>query len=255
MKVSGTRVLLFSDGELIAYQRGLTIDASVNLPDATDKESGGWEEHIHGMRNATVSFDALYSTEGLSADALIELIRSRPDLMMCINGLSATNHRPIIGLVNLDSVSLNAPIEEAMAVSGSMKVNGELFRISAAPAINNLRVYTNYNTFVTDLTVTGLTADVASPSGVKRADSNFLSVTTEGEVMFLCSLKLNSGQLPTVEIAEYQEGDAISNVVTLQPGGNAVRLKATSTQAAAVITIRNTAATNFELRSVWGLKK
>jgi hypothetical protein len=58
-----------------------------------------------------------------------------------------------------------------------------------------------------------------------------------------------------VEIAEYQEGDAISNVVTLQPGGNAARLKATSTRATAVITIRNTAATNFELRSVWGLKK
>jgi hypothetical protein len=70
-KINGTSVLLYADGTVIALQKGLNISADVDLPDASNKESAGWAEHIQGMRNATLSFDALYSTTGKSAALLL----------------------------------------------------------------------------------------------------------------------------------------------------------------------------------------
>ena len=76
-QINGTTILVYSNGVAIAAQRGGSISISQDLPSASNKGSGGWAEHINGAKSATVDFDALYSTTGLSADDLISVIINR----------------------------------------------------------------------------------------------------------------------------------------------------------------------------------
>ena len=86
-KINGPNVLIYSDGVLIACQRSATINLDQDLPDSSCKDDGGWVTHINGSRSASVDFDGLYSTTGLSAEELIAFITARTNIVVVCNGL------------------------------------------------------------------------------------------------------------------------------------------------------------------------
>jgi len=248
-KINGTSVLLYADGTVIALQKGLNISADVNLPDASNKESAGWAEHINGMRNATIAFDALYSTTGKSAAALLTYITGRSKILMAIvGGLSY----PILGEVEMNSLSLTGNKEEPSALSGSLKVNGNLYLLkgtSASLVTNPEGTGTDYDTFQR----VGLSIiSAVNSAGNAYAHSNTFSVTLADVVKVAIFLTVASGQVPTVEVCE-SGGAAISNVETLAAGLNIVTLTVTKT-ATGHITFRNTAAASWASTSVYAFK-
>ena len=249
-KINGTNVLLYADGTVIALQRGLNISAEQDLPDATTKQSAGWAEHINGQRNSTVSFDALYSTTGLSAKDLITYITGRESLLMAIvGGISY----PVIGKVDVSSISLTGNKEEPAALAGNLKVNGKLYQLKGTSA-----------SLVTDPDAGGATYDTYTVSGIAvtsainladtaAADSNTFSITSGDIIKLAVFLTLNSGQAPTVVITDPEASD-LSNDEALVAGLNIITLTATGTYAGAVLRIKNTSAANFALSNIYLFK-
>ena len=248
-KINGTSVLLYADGTLVALQRDLSISVEQDLPDATSKESAGWAEHINGLRNATVTFDALYSTTGLSAASLLTYITGRTSLLMVILGLSY----PLIAEVDVNNLSLVGNREEPGSLSGTLKIKGKLYLLMGGSA-----------QLVTDPDAGGTTYDTYTVSGLAvtsainladsaAADTNTFSVTSGDIVKLAVFLTLNSGQAPTVKLIDPEASD-YSNDETLAEGLNIVTLTATGTYAAVVLRILNTAAANWSMSNIYLFK-
>jgi len=249
-EINGTLVILYADGVAIALQRGLSISAEADLPDVTNKESGGWAEHMLGLRNATIDFDALFSTTGISGAELLAYITGRTSLLMSIVG-GVTY--PMIGEVDIKSIKLDAPNEQPFALSGSMKVNGALFQLKGDnaqlitdPDANG----TDYDTFT--ISGTEVTAAVNN-DGTAYADSNTLDITDEDIIKVAVFLTLNSDEAPSIGIWDNTSA-YISNEEQLDEGLNIVTLTATATDSSSSLRISNTGAANFTLSPIYAFK-
>jgi predicted secreted protein len=249
-KLNGTLVLLYADGEVFALQRGLDVNIEQDLPDVTNKESGGWAEHMNGLRNATVNCDALFSTTGKTGDDLIDYIIARSQVLMVITGGITF---PLIGLVDISSVKLAAPMEAAKTVSGSFKVDGQIYQLKG----DMVQMITDPDAGGTDydtLTVSGTAITSAiNLAGTAYCQSNTISVDNGASYKVAVFVTSNSGQLPTIGI--YDNTSAfISNQEALVAGLNLVTLTATSTDASASLRVTNSAAANFALSSIYMFK-
>ena len=132
-KINGTDLMLYCDGVVIAAQRGGTLSIEQNLIPTTNKGSSGWAEHINGQRSATIDFDGLYSTTGLSAEALIGYITGRTNIeVIFFPTTTGTYHWR--GMADPTSISMDAPLEDAISISGSFTINGELYQNAAGTA-------------------------------------------------------------------------------------------------------------------------
>jgi hypothetical protein len=257
--INGTVMLLSSEGVNIALQRGVSLGVNLNLDDATNKESAGWANHISGMLNASIDFDALFSaaaTPVMSAKDLMDYILNRKSLLIEILGLGY----PIVGEADMSSLKFTAPLEQTMTLSGSLKVNGPLFVLSAAKEFGTGKMAnlltdpddggTTYDT----LTVLGLAITSAiNAAGGAVVQSNTFAVTSGNVVKFITFLTKTSGELPTVSIAKSSDGSLVSNQVSLTEGINLITLTVTDT-VTATVSLSNTAAANWKTSSIYLFK-
>jgi len=248
-KLNATLLLLYADGQVIAAQKGCSLSADIDLYDTTNKQSGGWKEHEKGARSASVDLDALFSTTGISAPELMDYITGRTSLLLAlVGGISY----PILGEVDMKSLKLDAPTEGAKSLSGSFQVNGPLFFLKGTEAA-----------LVTDPDATGKDYDTLTISGIAissainlagsaYAHSNTFSVTDGDVIKVAVFLTSNTGQAPSVEVCE-SGATAVSNKEDLAAGLNIITLTVTKT-CTAHITLRNTAAANWSLSSLYAFK-
>jgi predicted secreted protein len=251
--LNGTNLLLYSGGKAVAIQRGLSAALNAALIDASNKESAGWWEGIPGLKDASIDFDALFST-GLMTDAppvlgakdLMSYLLSRTELLVSI----LDGGYPIIGKALQSSIKIDSPSEGAMTLSGGLKINGPLYilRDSVANLITDPDAGgTDYDT----LTPSGLAiASAINAAGSAYCRSNVISVTTAGVYKLPVYLTLNSGQAPSVALYDNSSAD-ISNVAPLVAGLNLITLTCTSTDASASLKFRNTAAANWALSPIY----
>jgi len=249
-KINSTLVVFYADGVAIALQRGLSISVDADLPDTTNKESGGWAEHMLGLRNTSLDFDGLFSTTGLSAADLLVYITSRTSLLMSIVGGITY---PILGKVDINSIKLNASHEQPFALNGSMKVNGALFQLKG----NNANLITDpdaggkdYETF--DLSGITITSAI-NAGGSAYANSNTINITSGDIIKVAVFLILNTGEAPTVGIWDNTSA-YISNQVQLVAGLNIITLTTTGTDASSSLRLSNTGAANWSLTPLYAFK-
>ena len=249
--ISGTNLLMYSDGVVIAMQKGISISVDTDLPDATNKESAGWAQHIQGMLNAKIDFSALFATSvtgGMDATALMNYIISRKSLLISILGLSF----PIVAETDLNSLSFDAPQEGSMTLSGSLKVNGRLYclRDTMAPLVTTA---IDVNTGYTTATGTGTTITSAiDTSGGGCIDSNSFNVVTNEVFKCFVYLTLNSGQAPEVFINRTGYG-ITSDSETLVAGVNFVTL-IPNNSGACTLQFKTTSPTNWSTTPIYFFK-
>jgi predicted secreted protein len=254
--INGTTLLLYSAGQAIAMQKGLTISFDVDLPDATNKESAGWAEHITGLMNAKIDFNSLFSTglmtdtpAVLSAKDLMDYILNKTSLLIAILG----GPFPIVGQCDMNSLSFTAPLEQAMTLAGSLKVNGKLYPLTGGMVqliTDPGGISSSYDTFTTS----GTAITSAITASTDNCHSNSFSVSIGDVFKFITFLTLNSGQIPTVELNEVGGGAAlISNVSQLVAGLNIATLTATATKTGSMI-IQNTSAANWKTTPIYLFK-
>jgi len=144
MKQNGSNLRVYRNGTLIAYERDFTFTIDNNLPDASNKDSGGFAEHIRGQKSATLDFTALVD---LTADygmpeALNELI-DRGEITVSWQLVdSATEF--YAGRASYSTISSDASNEDVVLWSGSLTINGD-FGIYPVSLTRALRT-TNDNT-------------------------------------------------------------------------------------------------------------
>lgn len=247
-KINGSDLLVYADGTLIAYQKTCTVNWEQELPDTSNKESGGWAEHMNGTRSATCDFDALYSTTGLSADDLIAYITSRTSCILTIDG----GGYPIVGEARAKNLSLNATNEEAVTVAGSFNFDGPAWILEGA-YYNHITdpegTSSSYDTsIVTGIAITS--AVNASAGAIMK--SNTFSVYSGNTRIVIFYLTLTSGQLPYINLYE-DGGSAIADSVQTTEGVNFIKLTPDST-ITANLTFYNDAATEFSTTDIYCFK-
>jgi predicted secreted protein len=127
-KINGTELLIYVDNVAVGGTRTCTFSTNQDLPDATTKDSGGWAEHIKGLRDWSISFDGLYDpTLNYGYKELYELISDRTQVVtMKLQFNAGLGNAAVVvaGSVSLDSLELTADMEDVIAWSGNAVGNG-----------------------------------------------------------------------------------------------------------------------------------
>lgn len=250
-KINGTNFLLYVNSTLVAAQRDCTLNYNQNLYDTTNKGSSGWAEHGNGLRDSSVDFDALYSTTGETADELLAFITGRTDVMAVVT----TDGDPFILAGNLSNLSVNAPTEEAVSLSGTFVASGGAYHLSGDHA-TLISSWSNIDYDTLTASGTSITSAISDGTSEQNCESDAISVTDGDEIKVIFFLTLNSGTAPTFAVLDGTGGSAISNTEDSAEGLNYLTLTVTSTDATSLLTFysKNGEAANFSTSNIYAFK-
>lgn len=137
--INGSSMLLLlgdvGNATAIGVCKTCTLTIDVNLPDASSKASNGWWDGILGQVNWSVSFDGLYDPDGVNNfNALYDQVYEKDaSLIMEMAEIDGTGGGTVFrGNVLVQSLSLNAPMEDVVSYSGTLKGTGRLYRSTVA---------------------------------------------------------------------------------------------------------------------------
>lgn len=254
--LNGTALLIYCNGKLVALQKGISIALNIELPDATNKESANWAEHILGDRDAKIDFNALgeYGLIGdkpsvvMGAKALMNYILNSQSIIIEILGLGTV----IVGEGDISSLSFDAPEGNTMTLSGSMKVNGPLHFLNAAQPnlITNPAAISNYD--IHTVSGTALTPLYDSTGSVYCVSNEFTALSGSSYKL-ICFLTKASGQFPSVSLDDGYN-NITSNVATFVEGLNIITLLCTGSWATSRLRITNGGSTELTTSSIYLLK-
>ena len=60
---NGTSLVVLVGTEVVAHATSCSLSLSVDLPETTDKQSGGWTEHLAGAKSWTLTTDGLATVD------------------------------------------------------------------------------------------------------------------------------------------------------------------------------------------------
>jgi predicted secreted protein len=129
MAVNGTTVIYSQSGAPLALLTNSTLNVDQDLPDASTKDSGGYADHINGQRSWSIDVDGLASfvaTTG-NVDKLATLITTRASVTVSFAPTTAGQVR-FHGTANLANLSISAPMEDVVTVTGSLTGKGALLK-------------------------------------------------------------------------------------------------------------------------------
>jgi len=124
-KINGTDLRVYKDGALIGYEREFTFSLERDLPDASNKDSDGFAEHIQGQGSASLEFTAMVdfsATYGIQ-ESIAELI-ARTDIYVSWKDTDSSTYF-YAGKASYASISQDAPNEDVSSWSGSITINGD----------------------------------------------------------------------------------------------------------------------------------
>jgi predicted secreted protein len=124
---NGTTVLLRADGNPVALLTGTTLNIEQDLPDATTKDSGGFADHINGLRSYSIDVDGLADFTGTTGNLkiLTDFVMNRENVSFRF-ATTTSGQTQYTGTVSLASLSIEAGNESPATVSGSLTGKGEL---------------------------------------------------------------------------------------------------------------------------------
>ena len=134
--LNGTDLKVYDGATLIAYATNGTININHSPRSISNKESGGYEESMEGMRNWDVSVDAMYAWldaagSAIAGKTLSELftsyIHTRASFTITFGvTTTGTEDTKYSGSVWMTSASLTAPLEDSATYSASFQGTGAL---------------------------------------------------------------------------------------------------------------------------------
>jgi predicted secreted protein len=127
-KLNGTSMLVIVDGVAIGGTKSFTLDISVDLPDATTKDSDGWAENIHGLRSWSVSFDGLYDPAlTYNGEEIFDELDNRDEVYLEMAVIDGTGGGLVLkGNAKVASLSFGGEHEQPVTLSGSFTGSGDL---------------------------------------------------------------------------------------------------------------------------------
>jgi predicted secreted protein len=126
--INGTNLVIKIAGNPILKATTASLEMSVDLPDATTKDSAGWSEFFAGVRSWTLSSDGLvdYATAaGVETDELVALLIARSPVAISF-ATSTAGDMVLSGNAYITSISQTADMESPSGFSVSFQGTGTL---------------------------------------------------------------------------------------------------------------------------------
>jgi len=128
--LNGTDLIVKVNDKAIGHSKTASFSLSVDLPDATTKDSGGWAQHIDGVRSGSVSFDGLvdYTDNGTTKQGIVNLralILNRTSVSLYW-GTEEEGDTIYTCTASLAEIEESADAENPVSFSGSFTINGAI---------------------------------------------------------------------------------------------------------------------------------
>jgi predicted secreted protein len=128
--INGTNLVIKigNPGNPILKATTASLEISVDMPDATTKDSAGWAEFFAGVRSWTLSSDGLidYASSGsVETDELVQMLLDRQTVVVSFS-TSTAGDMVLSGNAYVSSISQTADMESPSGFSVSFQGTGAL---------------------------------------------------------------------------------------------------------------------------------
>ena len=134
---NGTSLVVLVEGQVLGHSTSCSLSLSIDAPDASTKQSGGWADEIGGQRSWSVTTDGLSTVEPgalatyVSTDELMILAAARTAVTVMFTTVSSgstVNSGDVYwsGQAFIESVDITADMENPATYSVSFKGTGAL---------------------------------------------------------------------------------------------------------------------------------
>ncbi len=137
----GIDILIKVDGEVIALQKGATLNRSAETIDTTTKTSGGWKEFVASLKEWSIDCDGLYTLPRASGTSSFRMLEdafnngSEVDVEFALADESDLVEGDTIGFSGkaiIVDFPLEAPMDDSITFSISLQGTGALTEIKKA---------------------------------------------------------------------------------------------------------------------------
>ena len=123
---NGTNLILKIEGATFGHTTSCTLSLYNDLPEATTKDSSGFQEIIAGVMSGEISFDGLVAYDDSSnAIEMSDFLLARTQLT-CVFGTAITGDAVYTAEGFLSSVEMSAEMESPVSYSGSISLTGAI---------------------------------------------------------------------------------------------------------------------------------
>jgi predicted secreted protein len=127
-KINGTDLLVYVGTNPIAHSTSATLNVEQDLPDATTKGSGGFADHINGLKSWSIDFDGLVDySASYGAEELFDNLKNGNNVTVAFR-TNTGGDAVWSGTASLASLTMTADMEAPVSFSGSFTGKGTLTR-------------------------------------------------------------------------------------------------------------------------------
>lgn len=125
---NGDSLYVEVDGSTVAFAQSHTLSVSVDLPDATNKDSSRWEEHIRGNRSWTVTAEGLTDfATSFGVNGMFDEINTGDGVTLEFT-TNVSGDSNWTGTANVESMDIDSPQGAPVTYSVTFKGTGALTR-------------------------------------------------------------------------------------------------------------------------------
>lgn len=133
---NGTSLVVMVGTEVVAHATSCSLSISADLPDSTTKQSGGWTDHIAGVRSWSLTTDGLATVDPAATanyyttGELVSALNSRATVTVMFTTVSGTTvvtgDLKWSGLAFVESMDITADMESPVTYSATFTGTGAL---------------------------------------------------------------------------------------------------------------------------------
>lgn len=121
MAINGTNVILRKSGTVFAASTSCTLEVSSDQVDVTNKSSNRKKEFIYGFNGWTVSCDGLITLDDYDYFDMLTDQKNNTQISVTFT----VDGKVISGTCNIESVSVDGPVEGVATYSVSLQGTGD----------------------------------------------------------------------------------------------------------------------------------
>ena len=123
---NGTNLILTVEGATLGHTTSCSLSLSNDLPEATTKDSNGFQEVIAGVISGEISFDGLVDySDSANAIEMADYLLARTQIT-CVFGTAVSGDDVYTAEGFLSSVEQSAEMESPVSYSGSITLTGAI---------------------------------------------------------------------------------------------------------------------------------
>lgn len=129
---NGTNLILKVEDTAVGHTTSCTLTLSNDLPEATTKDSSGFQEVIAGVMSGEISFEGLVAYDDTAnAIEMADYLLARTQIT-CVFGTAESGDDVYTAEGFLSSVEMSAEMESPVSYSGSITLTGSITKSTNA---------------------------------------------------------------------------------------------------------------------------